>query len=470
MTTAESFASPSYIYTVQANSSVLEGVFALIFDVFILGSSAFFAHSICSSFNLFLIYDKRRTVRLRVPRLVVMGQGPAGHWWLSSILSALLFLCGAAVVAIGFSVNGRTETKFTPKVFPAVVGRAENLVPLVFDYDTEYSAVEEDGASRPGKVSQRIVAIGRSDECKINGFSGDLELAHAYNSTQIDKRLVSGTSREIQPICISKKNFREDLQWRVVRGARPKDAECSFSEVRPKFEGNSSTASASFDVDQCDLDLKTMQCFRRDRKPDHCVALGYFNWEDDEGGSNFFKYMVLLPNATDNPAITEVTPMFSALNISEEHYGRFALNAAYFASLEMADRVEKIESMAIGGVRENVTLYERSDVVNVSDIDLRIFVPALVFCVVLVVSLLIISTAMWYVSVFSKGRQHFNKFCSIQEVLQVLCEGSQSRDKTQHDRKLFPSVGLRRNQPQLAVQEPGGDILGNSTWIDDEVW
>lgn len=452
----------------RANSSLVSGLAAVLFDILLLGVLKTLTQSLCSTANLYLVYDSRRPVAPSTSRLGLLVGGPVGPRLLSRVFSLLIAAATACVIVIGFSINGKNVA-----VFESVTYRTRvriTGVPLDIDFDREFAVVDaKEKHSVPQKlVSKRLLAIANSWTCLVSNYTHLILFDYVLKDNFLDRTLLdisSGFGGNAE--CVRGEYFKEPHIGRSFPRPLPlKAANCDLENITPVFGEGNNKGIANFTTKFCEVNFPPMQCFTDYHTSCSAVGVGK---GDDEGST----YVVLVANSMDpqGAQIVRVDPLHD-----KSLHEQYAANVAFMSAIGIPAEVANLAHMAITNFEYNVTLQRRRGTEEeVSEIDLRLAVPAVCVVLVLTVLLGLMASVLWVTVVLLKGRRRYNQFSTVPEILDLavqmddnmeIADGKQSRRRS-------PFVGVLPERPLLGVinverRKGKGEVQGGD-WPESEI-
>lgn len=236
----------------EINSNILSGLTVCLFNVLLLAVLRLVCQSICTSYNIHIIHDKKRVLTPQQSRLAGLFGGPVGYIPLSRFLAFILIVYELLAFLLDFSINGTSRIDHMPTTYKSLVSSHPKHLPLVIDYANEYNVTmrrhnidnddddEESGDDEEededdGEIvyaSQRLVAIAEVQACKQLNFTHHTNHAFAYKSVKL-------SSTELVPI------------HSLVEGATCVTVRPSLTEHKGGFEKD--VATHSFAQDKPDI-------------------------------------------------------------------------------------------------------------------------------------------------------------------------------------------------------------------------
>lgn len=456
-----------HIWQLQQDSSVVEGFVSLIFDLFLLGICHLFAQSICSNFNLRIVYDTQQALSLHTSKVLFVGHGPIGPKWMTRILSGMLSVCTVCVVLLGFSINGLSENTFKPTSFRSVVSIKSPPVLIDLDYDQEFEADNSQTGVRPNKLSHRLIALSVIDRCQTCSYTHCEYMALGFKDVEINHTLsnswetIETWTKERSAECIVSQKFKEDIvSWRYERNKNHFDLKCSI--VINTLDGDSFVNAEH--RGPCDLDIEEMRCFKRPSYDDfeipvHCAAVG-------QSEKSEVKQLMLFKNS-DLPLDIQITPFAMSISnkFTSEQIRKYLDNVAYMSSLDLGDAY-KLDLMAFQTISQKVSLDERnSDVANITEIDLRVALPSIIIFLFLMTVKIIVGGSMFFMNNYIKGRKYFNKFTTVPEILELLLENDKP-NLTRMAVNACPKIGILKQSMQIGIDRSADRFLSSDSDYD----
>lgn len=442
----------SYLRDIDVESSVISGLIVLLFDIVLLGIIKAEIQVLCTTANLSLIYDRRSTVSPTTSRIGCLTGSPIGQKrlvrWFSVIIIAVTF----SVIVLGFSVDGKTSKKFEEQRYSSMVFRASE--PPFLDFENEFSL----SANGDRRISRRVSAIMAIHACSRSNFTHLTEYAYAYRDLSVDKTRINA-STVLHSDCITKDQFKYERILNVgpmLSSTSP--FECEFNDLKPSFEDNSVTGYATFSPSsQCDLKISRLSCFRTGGTTS-CAGAGV----REEDGNNK-AYIVVLPDIED-PGSASVAQI--SLVDNENLYERIASNVALYSFLMGGGAAAYYFSeIVFSDIIHNVTLERSIGSHEVSEIDLRLAIPTVIFICIIAIVLGASAFVFWFKVVYLKGRLHYNSFCTVPEVLTLADDANETKLKENSHKRRY--IGIRQDMPVLGIM--GAHKCCNADWDENEI-
>ena len=359
-------ANPSF--TLQENSSLVSGFAALLFDILLLGIIRYHTQLLCASANIALLDGYRRPIRPAATRRAALTGGPTGPILLVRVLAFLIMLSTAAVIILGFCINGETVPEFEKRMYGAVVNFTGMPTKIDFANEFELQPPGCSGDSCKRMVSKHILALTDPNRCMEKNFTHALIYSYAYRNLTLDD--VKEELVQLYPggICVNEKYFNESWVTRSYKMSTSADLECIFDAIDNPFgESPASGGPRKVEpiIDSCELEVKDMYCYKTDKTS--CAAWGIF--EIDPGTAY---YVVLIPDIEKMNEESKIIP--SA--IAKGDPAGYVANVAFLSAVGFNGGASRLSAMAASEVLQNVTLDRKQGNRNVSTIDLRIAIPA----------------------------------------------------------------------------------------------
>lgn len=463
---------PSHILTIPISSAVLEAVTTLIFELLLLLVLALLAQAICSYFNLHRLYNLRLPIKIGSPVLPLRVHAPIGHLPVSIALATFLLLASLMNNVLSFAINGRSQIHLQPTSFPTLVTFHPQVIPITIDFAKEFR-VSNDDPKAPPFISKRLRAIRMADHCLQCNYSHCSVFAYAFPpEVPIDDELVH-PDEHFPSVCITTEHFRSAVLWEIWKRfsdtlsppvrikvhkrhhqpltmpntvVRDEEDRCDIKSVNASFKDGNSFANASVSTTNCNQRVRDAVCFRRRGREPRCAAVA----PRLSGGLNVLNFGI--PGKTTTKAnIAEVS---RGKQMDEKYFQQYAATIAFMESIRMTGSLSLLQRMATATLRQDVVLERRDENETrlLSDVDLRIAFPGVLFNLLLLVSFVVVDCWLWYVAVYKKGRQNFNTFSSVPEVLEALSEESTDRRRVDSSQKRPGlAVGVESEQPAIGV-------------------
>lgn len=466
---------PAHILQLSTNSALLEGTVSIVFDLVFLASAELLIAQICASHNLRLVYDAGTVLRLR-PRnarsltlaLAPVAAGPSG---LSRALSFLLLIVTAAVVVLGFSINGRSQNEFTHYVVRSLASIHAPPAPLSFNYRDEYRFDRNQSEDeKPRWQSGRLVALQMIDKCLVCQYSSCNYLAYVFPSAILGSELLDTQNIRKLPkgVCVTKTTFREDvINWSYSRAQKSPRRKCKMERIEVSSKVDDVPTSGKPVVQSCDFTIVMTRCYRRKDAKTRCAMVGRF--EADQR-----MHVLVARNAEPESGLVDLQIAFFEMarvtKLTTQQMQQYLDGVSFLASLNLAPAY-KLDLMAFVHVTYNEILQRRNVLkdMNVSDVDIRLAIPSMIILVTTAVVLGVVALKGWVVEVYSKERQYFNSFTTVPDVLELLLESGAHVNRGRKEKGFSPAVGIRRDTARIGVQAPGEDVVGGSTMDEREV-
>lgn len=451
------------VLVLNVDSSWASGVAALVFDIIFLSIIRYYSQLLCSSANLALVYDRRRPIRPATSKLSALTGGPTGPILLVRLLSVLVLISTAAVIVLGFCINGETVATFHPETYGAVTNFTG--VPIDIDYRNEFEVQPKGCTGKNCKilVSKRLLALTDPTRCLTRNSSHGILYSVGYKNLDLD-----GEKQELKQMypnatCISDIKFNQSriIRSYEVSGDIPSQ-QCRFKNITDPYGtegggGGDDTKETTFEAEFCDYEIQDMMCY----KTNVTACAGWGKIDRNRKASYF---IVLVPD------IDEIREETISLNgeIARGDPTGVVSNVAYFSALGFRGGVYRLVNMAASEVLSNVSLQQKVGTKNVSTIDLRIAVPAFAIIATTTVSLAVIASLSWTFIVLLKGRRKYNKFCSIPEILALTGEEMASKfGDLKSSRKV---IGISRRGAHLLIcDENLHEECTGSNWLEEEI-
>lgn len=447
------------------DSNVVEVVTALIFDVLLIGAIELLCQAICSNYNLHQVYDTPRALTLRSRRFAMFGDGLIGIPWLSSLFTAVLALCVASNITIGFSVNGRSASVFRTANYATMVTVMDPPELLQVDYTKEFAILDtfqgnstdmteekdendEEGRRRrhkrrPEYLSKRLVALQKNDWCQVCNFTHCNIVSYAYRSEVLESSLVNATDLFEHGVatCVSARNFRDEMIMATSERLNQNTASCKFKSLsvvsnstNSTFDDNAeqsgtliaSDDEVSYEFDYCHYDVTHMSCYSRPGHATRCAAIAkllpqYVRTSDEERQLSLI--VVKDIGTPDNGMDISRISLSLSYNLTMDYDMRqYTSTVAFLSAIDVAPTFI-LELIPFVSFLYDVPLRERSEKEqNVADVDLRLAVPCVMFVVMAALVLAMTAGATWTMFVWRKKRQNFNSFATIPDLLELLVE------------------------------------------------
>lgn len=399
--------------TFRVDSYIVSGIAMFLFNFAFFSFLKLLTQSICSSTNLYYVYDKRLPLAPRRSRLGGFFGGPVGHPSIARPLSIVVAVYAVIVILIDFSVNGSSSTVVSPQLYRSVVQAHPQSIPIDIDYKKEFDIQGEHRFA-----SRRLVALAEMHSCMFLNFSHHTMFSYAYRNLHLDKHLVNLAELPPGGVCVTSERFNEDrIMYQFKQKPFPAfNCKLEDAKVRREFADEEINTTAEIESKTCNIDILAAACIRIDNQPDHCGAVGTFQSPDD----STLHVLVLLIKDADNPSDPEINELRDKpLPPSDNDISRFAANVAYFSAVRFQHGSFNAMYMAISEIVENQTL-QHANVVNTSEVDMTLALPVLVIVVVMFFVLAGIAFHVWNKFVYRKGRRKYNTFSSVEEILAMV--------------------------------------------------
>lgn len=439
---------------IELPSSVVSGLTVLFFDIVLLGIIKAEAQFLCATANLHLIYDRREAVFPTKSRLGCLTGSPVGHKTLARCFSLLIAAITTSVIILGFSINGKTVKPYETETYRSVIVNSD--VPPTIDFEQEFALIPHPRGRPEIAISKRVSAFLALHTCIRHNFTHSTQYAYAYRDISIDQTKVD-LSTHLSAECVTKDRFQGELILRRVPMVAPVNPiTCEFSGVDVSLEDDAITGHATFSPSSpCSMNISRLFCFRAEITT--CAAAGILK---GPGGNK--AYIVIVPNI-DAPTETSIADIPQMR--SQELYDRVAMNIAFFSGIMEGALAYYLSQVVFCDVEYNVTLRRTTGDREISEIDLRLAAPTLVFISATAVVLAIIAFVLWLYVVYLKDRSLYNSFCNVPEVLALADEGTMSRVWDRKGQSKF--IGVRTDCPLLGVLT--AQKCSSSEWTEDDI-
>lgn len=294
----DTFLTNGYILQMPIDSSIVEVGCALIFDVLLIGSIELLCQAICSNYNLHHIYDTPYPLPLPSRCFALFGDGLIGIPWISSLFTAVLGLCVASNIAIGFSVTGCSARVFRTTNFATLVTVLDPPILLDIDIANEFAILAKDNKvvhrnRKPDFLSTRLVALQKNDWCQMCNYTHCNVLSYAYRSDVFDTNLMhtADAFNRFQASCVSTRSFSDDFLMVTSARFNPNTASCKFKSLTvltnsitsasngiEKAVGHSgklidSDTHITYTFQYCHYNVSHMSCYVRTGHATRCAAI-----------------------------------------------------------------------------------------------------------------------------------------------------------------------------------------------------
>ena len=457
-------ASTPGVWRISVDSNLASGIAALVFDILLLGIIKWQCQALCKYANLFLLYDRRQPILPGTSKIGALTGGPIGPINLARLFSFLIMLSTASIVVLGFCINGRTVTAFRPQIYAVVVNFTNT--PLEIDFSNEFE-LKCSGTNCTRMVSKRLYAMEDMARCKKSNYSHTKIYSYAYKELILDAEKQELGSDFPGGICVTEENFREPMILREYgRKARSSPVRCRFSEIQNPFRGNgdiNDVREAEFvaDADECEPEVKHLSCFKSDTTA--CAGWGQARRNEKTG-----HYVVLVPDITTGENNGEVVQVSSLDN--EEQQKKAASNVAFLSAVGFQGSVSNLANMAVSDILVNKTLdFLEEGGQNISEVDLNLATPAFAVLAATTLLLAVLVFVSWICVVVLKGRRGYKTFCSIPQILQLVCTEKASKMKSTVAAKRV--IGVSRRGPHLSVYKEGNkEECSDWSWEEPDVY
>lgn len=429
----------SYIWTIGIDSNVVEVIIAILFDVVIIGLIEALCHALSSNTNLFQIYgSKKRLLQLNSWRLSMFSGRVVASPWISKLFTGVVIFSVISNIVISFSVTGRAQNVYTEQTYPSMLTVNNPPTVLDIDYMNEFKVSEGDSGRRPTYLSSRLVALEKIDWCQSCNYTHCTILSYAYQNVTLGTELVNGWDayNSYQATCVSNQNFESDVFISSFDRDKQLNGWCEINkpmEIEFEADGPFGTAK-NLTYLYCNYDLLfDPRCFRRDGFPTRCATVARHKTYPDKNQLHLY----LISDASEPSDIRINTISLSVLyDISNETWMKYIEVAAYMTALDLAFSQQwMLELMPFISFSSNETLRQRKIGVeeNVSDIDLRIFLPSMFLVAFFAVVLSIVVAVTWYIFVFKNDKRFFNSFSTMEQILELLIHRSAAQKDDMDD-------------------------------------
>lgn len=419
---------------IPINSAIVSGFVAVVFDIFILLLIKTRAQSICEHSIVRLIFDKRLAVSPKASRLGLIFGGPTGPPGISRILSLALAVCTICVVVLGFSVVGSTVTRYERLKYTSVLSVGDR--PLNIDFERESRNF---GNTRERKFSRRMIAVSMMQLCTEKNYTHTSLYGFAYKDVELDYSLMLRREGLEGAECMTESNFRQAVAH-ISYDREPKKR-CAFSSITTTNE-SATPSAARFKTTTCDVQLTHMYCILLGRILS-CTGVGT---RLEEGKNRI--YGVSVPHVKDL-SITQVEPVPDVVEGSD--MAQYAANMAFFQGHGFAGGIAAFGPMGVAKFEKDLWLEKSNGTREVSNVNFRIVIPILAIIGMVLGLLLLADGLLWLLVVRRKGRQPFNNFCSVSEVVKLVGE-LDIRNGYKNCAKSWV-VGIRGESPCVGIME-----------------
>ncbi|CDF32995.1 unnamed protein product [Chondrus crispus] len=448
------------VLTLQVNSSLVSGFAALIFDILLLGIIRYHAQLLCAAANIALLYDYRCPIRPATTRWAALTGGPTGPILLVRFLAFLIMLSTAAVIILGFCINGETVPEFENRMYGAVVNFTG--MPTKFDFANEFELQPPgcSGDSCKRMVSKRILALTDPSRCTEKNFTHGFVYSYAYRDLTLDDKKEELVQLYPGGICVNEKQFNESWVSRSYRMSNSADLDCVLDAIDNPFgEGPASGGPRKVEpiIDSCPMEVKDMYCYKTDRTS--CAA-----WGISEIDTGTAYYVVLIP---DIETMNEESNRIPSAIAKGDPAG-YVANVAFLSAVGFNGGPSRLSSMAVSEVLQNVTLNRKQAIRNVSTIDLRIAIPTFAVLATTALVLVVLALASWVRVVLLKGRSEYNTFSSVPEILELVVVEKASKFKGRKTSRRF--IGISKEDSCIVVcDEDNKKQYTGSDWPEEAI-
>ena len=446
------------VLILQVNSSLVSGFAALLLDVLLLSIIRYYTQLLCASANIALLYDYRRPIRPTTTRWAALTGGPTGPILLVRFLAFLIMLSTAAVIILGFCINGETVPELEQGVYGAVVNFTGMPTKINFENEFELQPPGCSGDSCKRMVSKHLLALTDPSRCMEKNFTHTLIYSSAYRNLTLDDEKEELVQLYPGGICVNQKYFNESWVSRSYEMTNNADLKCSFDDIDNPFgEGPASEGPRKVEpsIDSCDMTVKNMSCYKTDRTS--CAA-----WGISEIDTGTAYYMVLIP---DIEAMDEETTRIPSA-IGKGDPAGYVDNVAFLSAVGFDGGASRLSNMAVSEVVQNVTLDRKQVMRNVSTIDLAKAIPAFAVLAITTLVLVVVALVSWVRVVLLKGRREYNTFCSVPEVLELV--GVEKVSKFKGRKTSGRLIGICKEDPSIMVcDEDNKKEYTGSDWPEE---
>ena len=118
--------------------------------------------------------------------------------------------------------------------------------------------------------------------------------------------------------------------------------------------------------------------------------------------------------------------------------------------------MSKLADMAMSDILENKTLYCREEKgQHISEVALNLATPAFAVLAATTLLLVVLVLVSWICVVVLKGRRAYKTFCSVPQILQLVCTEKASKiNSTVAARRV---IGVSRGGPHLSAYKEGNE-------------
>lgn len=452
--------SPSvpHVLTIAIDSNVVEVTVALLFDVVLLSLIENLCQAICAHHNLYRVYDSPSGVLpLRARRIALFGDGLIGVPWLSSLLTVVLAVVVVSNIVVGFAVTGRSEPVYHAVEYAAVVGTALDHAVLVVDPAVEIGDDDDNSGREPTYLSSRLVALKKMDYCQTCNYTHCTLFAYAFRNEQLGRNLVHvGEATESDSAtCVSAHNFRDARVMAIPTRVKQKDGWCGIESMDVDYgtvaNNNSTSISNSGEsrgnegmslgighnlrYEYCHFEILSPRCVRRPKHDTVCATIGR-HLRDPIDTTERYLMLMSIPRSEDddNSATQAAAPSLYDLSridasvghrLDNDTWERYMETAALMAAVGLGPGY-MLQLMPFASFSANQTLLLRAAdgrTRNVSDVDLRVGLPAVVAVCVTAGVLVVAAAVTWGLFVHRQGRGGCNAFASVTELVEVMGAG-----------------------------------------------
>lgn len=439
---------PSYVWTVGLDSNVVEVILAILFDVVLIGIIEALSHAISSHSNLFQLYNSRKgMLKLKSWRLSMFSGRVYASPLASKIFTAVLFLSVISNIIISFSVTGRAQNVYFEETYPSMLTVKDSPTIKDIDYMNEFKVIEGDLERRPTYLSSRLVALEKIDWCQSCNYTHCTILSYAYENVTLTTQLVNGWDayNSYQATCVSDQTFETNVVLSSFYRDIQIDGCCEINKpMVVQFDDDGSFGTAkNMTYLYCAYDLLfDPRCFRREGFPTRCATVARHKTYEDRNQLHLY----LIMDASEPSDIRiNIISLSTLYDVSNETWMKYIEVAAYMIALDLAFSHQwMIELMPFISFSTNASLRKRNISLeeNVSDIDLRIFLPSIFFLAINSIILAAVAAIKWYVFVFRKNRRFFNTFSTTEQILELLISRKTSNSGGEDDKPDSLSKGM----------------------------
>lgn len=447
----------SWEYQIDTSSSLVSGVAALIFDIVLLGLIKALSQSICTTANTYLLYDKNRSLDPKTSRFGMLTGSPVGQILLVRVLSVMIALSTVCAIILGFAIDGKTVQLYEPLKFRSLVTISKK--PTLIDFENEAKVLPA-SATNPMPVtlaSRRLVSASDAFACTSSNFSHTFMHGYAFEKTKLDDELIGFFEKPTDASCVEEGPFRRPPGAFVFPSwvAYP-TASCSFRTINLENSKNNSQFPANFTSDNCNLALGKLQCY----SGRNIACAGVAEGRGRAGEPVLVNVLVQDVQIPENQQSVAV-PM----SMSAAERQKYAANIAFLSAIGFGGELQVLVYVAASAFEYDVELERRVDDKDVCVVDLRVAIPVLVIVVVITAVMAVTCVWLWVIWIWKKGREGYNKFSTVGELLELAEPEKVSKFRRRPKRRIY--VGVRKDRPVVGVLDREDEVGGD--WPEKDV-